>query len=133
MSNFTLDFDIYEHFIYGKQNRVIFSFGATRPKGILEFIHSDVFKPVLVPSLVKSVYYISFIDDFLRNTWIYFLQNKSKVFVKFKEFKALVENQSENKMKVLRTKNGGGFCGNEFKESCNKCGLERQNTTPYTP
>jgi hypothetical protein len=87
MSNFTLDFDFYEHCIYGKQNRVRFPFGATRAKGILELIHSDVFGPIPVPFLGKSVYYVSFIYDFSRNTWIYFLRKKSKVFDKFKEFK----------------------------------------------
>jgi hypothetical protein len=55
-------------------------------------VHSDVFRFVLVPSLGKFVYYLSFINDFLRNTWIYFLQKKSEVFGKFKEFKALMEN-----------------------------------------
>jgi hypothetical protein len=69
-----------------------------------------VFGPVPVPSLGKSVYYASFIDDFSRNTWIYFLRKKSEVFDKFKEFKALVENQIEKKIKVLRTDNGGELC-----------------------
>jgi hypothetical protein len=129
----TLDFDFCEHCIYGKQNRVRFPSGATREKGILELIHNDVFGPILVPSLGKSVYYVSFIDDFSRNTWIYFLRKKSEVFDKFKEFKALVENQTEKKIKVLRTDNGGEFCGNEFKEFCKKCGIARKKTTPYTP
>jgi transposase InsO family protein len=133
MSNCTLDFDFCEHCIYGKHNRVRFPSGATREKGILELIHIDVFVPVPIPSLGKSVYYVSFIDDFSRNTWIYFLRNKSEVFDKFKEFKALVENQTEKKIKVLRTDNGGEFCRNEFEEFCKKCGISRQKTTPYTP
>jgi hypothetical protein len=33
----------------------------------------------------------------------------------------------------VRTDNGGEFCGNEFEEFCKKCGIARQNTTPYTP
>ena len=97
MSNFTLNFDFYENYIYCQQNWVRFSSSATRPKGILKLIHSDVFGPVHVPSLGKYVYYVSFIDDFSRNTWIYILRNKYQVFDKFKEFKALVENQTEIK------------------------------------
>jgi transposase InsO family protein len=92
-----------------------------------------VFGPIPVPSLGKYVYYVSFIDDFSRNTWIYFLRKKSKVFDKFKELKALVENQTEKKIKVLRTDNGGEFYGNEFEEFCKKCGIARQKTTAYTP
>ena len=45
----------------------------------------------------------------------------------------MVENQTEKKIKVLRTDNGGEFCGNEFEEFCKKCGIARQKTTPYTP
>jgi hypothetical protein len=95
MSNCTLDFDFCENCIYGKQNRVKFPSGATRAKGILELICSDVFGVVHVPSLGKSMYYVSFIDDFSRNTWIYFLRKKSYVFDKFKAFKALVQNSAE--------------------------------------
>jgi hypothetical protein len=79
------------------------------------------------------VYYVSFIDDFSRKTWIYFLRNKSEVFDRFKEFKALVENQKEKRIKVLRTDNGGDFCENEFEEFCKKCSIERKKTAPYTP
>jgi len=41
MSNFSLDFDFYEHCLYGKQNRVSFPSGSKRVKGILELLHSD--------------------------------------------------------------------------------------------
>ena len=81
----------------------------------------------------KSVYYVSFIYDFSRNTWLYFLRKKYELFDRFKEFKALVENQIKKNIKVLRTNNGGEFCKKEFEELCMKCGIERQNTTPYTP
>jgi transposase InsO family protein len=92
-----------------------------------------VFEPVSVPSLGKCVYYVSFIDEFSRNTWLYFLRKKFEVFDKFKKFKDLVENQTKKRIKVLRTDNGGEFCRNEFEEFCKKCGIEKQKTTPYTP
>jgi len=40
------------------------------------------------------MYYISFIDDFFRNTCIFFLKKEFEVFNRFKEFKALVGNQT---------------------------------------
>ena len=45
MSNCSLDFDFYEHCLYGKHNRVRFPSGATRAEGILQLVHSDVFGP----------------------------------------------------------------------------------------
>ena len=80
MSNFSLDFDFCEHCLYGKQNRVSFPSGAKRENKILELVHSDVFGPVSVPSLGKYVYYVPFIDDFSRNTCIYFLRKKYEFF-----------------------------------------------------
>jgi transposase len=127
-----LEVDFGEHCIYGKKNQVRFPFGVTREKGTLELIHSDVFGLLLVPSLGGSLYYVSFIDDFSRRTWIYFLRKKSEVFDKFKEFKYLVENPIDNKIKVLRNENGGEFYGKEFEKFYKKCGIEFQNTTPYS-
>jgi len=66
---------------------VSFPSSPRRAKGILELVHSDVFGPVSVSSLGKFVYYVSLIDGFLRNTWIYFLRKKYEVFDKFKGFK----------------------------------------------
>jgi len=102
MSNFSLDFDFCEHFLYGKHNWVRFFSIPMTSEGTLELVHNDEFGLVLVPSLGKFVYYVPFIDDFSRNTWIYFLRKKYKVFNKFKDFKALMENQIKNKFKVLR-------------------------------
>jgi len=73
MSNISLDFDFCENCVYWKQNRVSFPSGSKRAKPMLELVHSDVFGPVKVPSLGKSMYYVSFIDDFSENTWIYFI------------------------------------------------------------
>jgi hypothetical protein len=93
---------------------VRFPYEATREKGILELFHSDVFDVVSFPSIGGSLYYVSFIDDFSKKKWIYFLRKKAHVFGKFKEFKSLLENQTDKKIKVLRTNNCGEFCGKEF-------------------
>ena len=80
ISNSSLDFNFCEHCVYGKRNRVSFHSGAKRENKILELVHSDVFGPLSVTSLCKYVYYVSFINKFSRNTWIYFLRKKSEVF-----------------------------------------------------
>jgi hypothetical protein len=132
MYNSSMDFYFREHFVYGKHNWVRFPSSEMREEVNLRLVHSDVFGPVSVPSLEKSMYYVSFIYDFSRNTWIYFLMKKSEVFDMFKELKALVENQTTKIIKVLRTYNDGELCGNEFEEFCKKFSIERKKTTPYT-
>jgi transposase InsO family protein len=66
------------------------------------------------PPLAEYVYYVSFIDDYSHKNWIYFIKSKDEVFSKFKEFKALIENLSERKIKILRSDNGGEYTSKEF-------------------
>jgi hypothetical protein len=53
-----------------------------------DLIHSDVCHPMPVRSLGGSLYYVIFIGDYSRNTWLYLLKTKYEVFNKFQEFKA---------------------------------------------
>jgi len=64
-----------------------------------------------VSSIGGSLYYVSFINDFSKKTWTYFLSKKSKVLDKFKAFKSIVENLTDNNIKVMRTDNCGEFYG----------------------
>ena len=48
-------------------------------------------------TLSGGEYFVTFIDDHFRKTWIYFLKTKDEVFDRFKEFKALVENMTVKK------------------------------------
>ena len=74
-----------------------FQVAKAKQKGILEIIHFDVCGPMSSSSLSGYVYYVSFIDNFSRKTWIYFLKNKDEVFSNSKEFKALIQNHRERK------------------------------------
>ena len=74
---------------------------------------------------IKQVYYDSFIDDYSHKTWIYFLKKKDEVFESFKEFKALVENLSEKRIKTLRSDNGGEFTSSEFNKYCREARIKR--------
>ena len=84
-------------------------------------------------SLSGYVYYVSFIDEFSRKAWIYFMKNKDEVFSKFKEFKALIENYTEKKIKIFLSDNDREFTSNKFKELCRDSGIKRELTTPYNP
>ncbi|KAK9907798.1 hypothetical protein M0R45_000739 [Rubus argutus] len=81
----------------------------------------------------KKRYLISFIDDFSRKVWIYFLCEKSEAFGVFKNFKHLVEKETGEFIKCLRTDRGGEFTSFEFNNFCKDNGIRRQLTTAYTP
>jgi hypothetical protein len=57
------------------------------------------------PSFVGAKYVLTIIYDRSRFTWIYFLNNKSHVFTKFKEFRVLAKKQCGQPIKGLRSDN----------------------------
>ena len=88
----SIDFDMCESCILGKQKKVSFlKIGRTSKAEKLELVHIDLWGPSPVASLGGSRYYITFIDDSSRKVWVYFLKNKSDVFETFKKWKAMVE------------------------------------------
>jgi transposase InsO family protein len=63
---------------------------------------------------------------------VYFLKKKSDVFVIFKQWNALIENQSEKKIKRLKTDNGMEFCGGDFKKFYKDEGIAKHLTVNQT-
>ncbi|KAL4304503.1 hypothetical protein GQ457_10G014750 [Hibiscus cannabinus] len=119
--------------VLGKQTKVSFMTGKHKTEGILDYVHSDVWGPTRGSSLGGSMYYVTFIDDFSKKVWVYFLKQKSEVFAKFKQWKAQVENQTGRKIKYLRSDNGTEYTDSQFQRFCEDHGIQRHFTTRKTP
>ena len=89
----------------------------------LELVHFDVWGLALITSINDFQYYILFVDEYSKFTWLYLLKHKSNVLNIFKFFKATIENQLDSKIKVLRNNYGGEFTSNAFKLLCSTHGL----------
>jgi hypothetical protein len=100
--------------VYRKQHRVSFKTEFHTNKGVLDYVHSHVWGSVSVSSHSGAHYFVSFIDDYSRKVWIYFLKWKFEIFSIFREWKVQVENQTDRKIKYLRTSNGLEYKENEF-------------------
>ncbi|GAA0176229.1 transmembrane signal receptor [Lithospermum erythrorhizon] len=103
-----------------------------RADKVLELIHSDICGPITPTSNSGKKYFLTFIDDCSRKGWVYLL-NKSEAFSCFKGFKSMVEKESGELVKCLRTDRGGEYMSTEFVEFCKEHGIKRQLTTAYTP
>jgi transposase InsO family protein len=86
-----------------------------------------------VRSLGGSLYYIIFIDDYSRKTWLYLIKTKDEIFNKFQEFKVEIENLTNKKIKTLRTDNGGEFTSKEFISFYKMTGIRRELAVPHNP
>ena len=62
-----------------------------------------------------------------------FLKETLEAFMNFKSYKELFENETNIKIKCLRTNNGGEFTANEFNEFCETHGIRRQFSAPKNP
>ena len=84
-------------------------------------------------SIGGSFYFLTFIDDFSKKVWVYFLKHKSYTFTYFKEFKVEAEKQSGKFVKVLRSDGGGEYDSREFVDFCKQHGIKKQKITRYSP
>jgi hypothetical protein len=90
-----------------KARQLPYSVSTSRAPPPLELIHSDVWGHA-IQSFGHKKYYVSFIDDYRKFTWIYLLRHKSEVFQYFLEFQALVECMFNRKIITVQSDWGGG-------------------------
>ena len=106
---------------------------STRGVKLLDLVHTDVCGKLDEPSLSGNEYFISFVDDKSRYTWTYPMKKKSEAFQKFLGWKAKAERSSEQKLKKLRSDNGGEYISAEFEHYLDEEGIQHQNTIPIKP
>ena len=57
-----------------------------------ELVHSDVWGPARTTGLCGARYFVTFIDDYSRLTWVYVLKDRSRLFATFQSFYAEISN-----------------------------------------
>jgi len=101
-----------------------------RIKQILDLIHSDACS-TSEKSLSSAQYFVTFIDDHSRKSWVYPLKMKDQVLQTFKEFHASVERETGKKLKCFRLDNGGEYKGS-FETYCKAHGIQHEKVPPKT-
>ncbi|KAK2966380.1 hypothetical protein RJ640_021524 [Escallonia rubra] len=98
-----------------------------------ELVHSDVWGPC--PILAKSGfrYFVTFVDDFSRMTWIYFMKNRSEVFAHFSAFCAEIKTQFNVHVHILRSDNAKEYMSGSFQNYMNQHGILHQSSCTDTP
>ena len=105
--------------VVGKHPKHKFDRGkAIQDTCILGLIHSDISGPMPIKSMNGSRYILTFIDDFSKYTWVFFIKKNYEVCEKITELKALIENSSGQKIKILRSDNGREYVNNYFLHIC---------------
>ena len=118
--------------ILGKHCKTVFPKSSTIYEHCFDLIHSDVWT---APCLSREhhKYFVTFIDEKSKYTWITLLQSKDRVLDAFINFETYVSNHYNAKVKILRSDNGGEYTSNAFKAHLAKQGVIHQTSCPYTP
>ncbi|KAL0451445.1 UNVERIFIED_CONTAM: hypothetical protein Slati_1122600 [Sesamum latifolium] len=92
-----------ESCLKGKMTKKPFVGQSAIANGLLDLVHTDACRPLSVPARGGFSYFITFTDDHSRYGYVYLMRYKSEAFGRFKEYRLEVENQTNRKIKALRS------------------------------
>lgn len=104
-----------------------------------EVIHSDLSGRFEHKSLAGARYYISFIDDATRYSWIRFIKVKAEAPQAIKDFIAFVNTQHNatvdriagSAIRRIKSDNGGEYMASDLQQHFKKLGIVHDNVPPY--
>ena len=98
----------------GKQTALPFNKSVSHALSSFDLIHSDVWGPSPIPTQGGSRYFVIFVDDFSRYTWIYLFKNRSELSQIYRDFTKMIETQFSKPIKVFRSDNAQEYKAHEF-------------------
>ena len=119
--------------LLGKQTRLSFPESETVRQQPLELVHMDLCGPLPVKSLGGSQYIATFLDDYTGLSVVALLKQKSDISKVVPDVFNMLEKQSNNQVKGVRTDNGGEYVNNVLNSYYSSKGIIAQHTVPYSP
>jgi len=118
----------------GKQTKSSFKpinvVSTTRP---LELLHMDLFGPSRTKSLGGNYYGLVIVYDYSRFTWTLFIATKDNVYLAFKKFTKVIQNEKGCRTSTIKSDHGGEFQNERFDKFCEKHGIKHNFSAPRTP
>lgn len=116
-----------------KSHRASFPLRLNKSPFPFMIIHSDVWGPSKVTTLGGSRWFVTFIDDCTRMTWLCLMKSKSEVNSIFQKFHTRIETQYNRKIQIIHSDNGGEYHSTEFQHYLETQGIIHHTTCPTTP
>jgi len=122
------------HCILGKQTRISVPKKRTgeRAGRPLKVLYSDICGPHDVPTLRGKRYTLEIIDDYSSYGWSFLLRTKSEAAEQLRGWMTTIERQTELKIGIFRTDNGGEYTSRSFEKYLQDQGILHQYTAPYS-
>ena len=84
-----------------KKSSYYFSLSDNKATVPFSLVHLDVWRPTHISTLNGMRWYVAFVDDCTRMTWIYEMKHKSDVSTIFRLFHQMILSQFGMSIKVL--------------------------------
>ncbi|RVW82546.1 Retrovirus-related Pol polyprotein from transposon TNT 1-94 [Vitis vinifera] len=118
----------------GKHTRVSFPKRLNnRAKSPFELVHTDVWGPCRTASTLGFQYFVTFIDDYSRCTWLFLMKNRAELFSIFQKFYAEIQTQFNISIRVLRSDNAREYFSAPFTSFMSQHGILHQSSCAHTP
>ena len=101
-------------------------------KNPFDLIHCDVWGPSRTTSISGFRYYIVFVDDYSRVSWVYLLKDRTDVLPSVRRFLQEISTQYSTTPKILRTNNALEFVQTSLQDHCASLGIIHQTSCPHT-
>ena len=116
----------------GKQSALPFNTSESISTDIFDLIHSDIWGPSSVSSIDGSRYFIVFVDDYSRYSWIFNMKHRSELLQVYSNFAKMVETQFSKCIKNFRYDNALEYTQYAFQAILYSYGIVHQLTCPGT-
>nr|CAN72663.1 hypothetical protein VITISV_031849 [Vitis vinifera] len=118
----------------GKHTRVSFPKRLNnRAKSPFELVHTDVWGPCRTASTLGFQYFVTFIDDYSRCTWLFLMKNRAELFSIFQKFYTEIQTQFNISIRVLRSDNAREYFSAQFTSFMSHHGILHQSSCAHTP
>ncbi|XP_050914846.1 protein SHORTAGE IN CHIASMATA 1 isoform X4 [Lathyrus oleraceus] len=96
-------------------------------------VHTDVWGPSRTVSTLESRYFVTFIGDFSRCTWLFLMKNRSELFSIFEQFYQEIRTQFGMSIRTLRSDNAREYLSQQFQNFMSRNGILHQTSCLHTP
>ena len=116
----------------GKQPALPFNTSESISTDIFDLIHSNVWEPSFVSSIGGSRYFVVFVDDYSRSSWIFNMKYRSELLQVYSNKAKMVETQFSKRIKIFRFDNALEYTQYAFQAILHSYGTVHQLTCPGT-